>query len=149
VVLGEWEAARLAAEHYIDHHKRDERAWAHGSLAELWLLRLHEEGLSEKQRSDFAAEALGHATKLSRLYPGVDEFPVKSTRSQFLRYVYWWGSDRFGKELSERGLQRSSSWSGKGGVVQTAGQLVKILQRGRPSGQRNAGQAPPASASEP
>ena len=146
---GEWEAARLAAEHYLDHQDREERAWAHGSLAELWLLRLHDENLPQEPRSDFRAEARRHATELSRLYPGVHEFPVKSTRRQFERYVDWWGTERFGTELVERGLRRSSSWSGEEGLLETAGQLVKILQRGRPAGPREGGHAPPASSPEP
>ncbi len=146
---GEWEAARLASEHYLDHGDREERAWAHGSLAELWLLRLHEEGLSEQQRSEFAAEALHHATKLSGFYPGVDEFPVKSTRREFERYVDWWGTDWFRRELVERGIRPSSSWAGNAGLVKTAQQLVKVLQRRQPSGPRAGGQSPPASSPEP
>jgi hypothetical protein len=37
---GTWETARLSAESYLDLQEVEERAWAHGSLAELWLLRL-------------------------------------------------------------------------------------------------------------
>lgn len=128
---GEWEAARLAAEHYRDHADVEERAWAHGSLAELWLLRMARPGLSEKERHECIASARSHTEELSRLYPGVDEFPIKSTRRQFERYTEWWGRKEFEDGLGRRGLKRSASWDGEQGLTSLAQQLVEILRRGR------------------
>src|SRR5207253_2692893 len=100
------------------HNDQEERAWAHGSLAELWLLRLAEHKLSDEQKSRFIANAHRHAEELSGFYPGVDEFPVTSTRRQFERYVDWWGTDRFESDLVGREIRRGGWWTGKGGIIE-------------------------------
>jgi beta-lactamase superfamily II metal-dependent hydrolase len=126
---GTWEAARLAAELYRDHEHPDERVWAHGSLAELWLLRLAAPGLSASQHAEFARQARTHAEALSRSCPGVDEFPVRSTRRQFARYLDWWGTDRFARGLGAHGGAGRSAWTGRDGLLDTARQVVEILTR--------------------
>jgi hypothetical protein len=126
---GEWEAGRLAAEQYRDHPDVEERAWSHGSLAELWLLRLADSTLSADERRRAADEAARHAQELDRLYPGDDAFPVKSTRRQFERYVEWWGSESFARDLKERDRTRSPAWSGPGQVIDVARRLAQVLRR--------------------
>jgi hypothetical protein len=141
---GVWEAARLAAEYYCDHPERDERAWAHASLAELWLLRLAAPDLTEAGRAECVSRARDHTEALNRAYIGVDAFPVTSTRRQFERYLDWWGTDRFARDLGERGARRSL-WSGSGGLMDTARYLVGLLERRRAAGTRASGRvAPPA-----
>jgi beta-lactamase superfamily II metal-dependent hydrolase len=125
---GRWTAARLSAQLYLDHQVMDERAWAHGSLAELYLIRLGDPGLTDEQRKDFGERAVQHARDLVRLYPRRDEFPVRSTRSQFRRYVDWWGTPQFETGLQERGLGRCGSWRAKDGVIEIAERLVAILR---------------------
>jgi|GEM_PF-187685 len=137
-----WAAAKLSAGRYCDHSDAEQRAWAHGSLAELWLVRLGDQGLTEQEREDCHERALDHAAKLDRLYPGVDEFPVKSTRRQFERYVDWWGAERFERDLGLHGAARLAPWTVKRGVLETAKALVKRLQRKRGL----AAPAPPAAA---
>jgi beta-lactamase superfamily II metal-dependent hydrolase len=132
LAAGEAEAASLCAEHYREHWSLEERAWAHASLAELWLLRLTEPGLSDDRRKQCRAEALKHTNELSRFYPGVDEFPITSTRRQFQRYVDWWGSVTFEAGLARHGRQRRQSWTTTDGVCDTARDLVKALERARP-----------------
>jgi hypothetical protein len=139
---GEWETARLAAEHYRDHSDHDERAWAHASLAELWVLALASPDLSDEERAECVAKARKHAEELNACYPGVDAFPVKSTRRQFERYVDWWGTKEFGASLTGRGLSRRGSWDQPAGLVATATQLIDLLSR------RKAG-PPPGSAPVP
>lgn len=141
---GEWEAARLASEHYFDHPDHEERAWAHASLAELCLLRLAEGDLSEKQVADFAELARSHAEKLNEAYPGLDAFPVKSTRRQFERYATWWGSKKFGAATSAEAAKRRASWVRKNGLMDTALRLVDILARTRASGSSDGGGAAPS-----
>lgn len=136
---GEWEAARLASEHYFDHPDHEERAWAHASLSELWLLRLAEGDLSEKQVDDLSERARSHAEKLNEAYPGLDAFPVKSTRRQFERYATWWGSKKFDDAMSAEATKRRASWARKNGLVETALRLGDILARSRASGTRDDG----------
>jgi beta-lactamase superfamily II metal-dependent hydrolase len=155
---GQWPAARLSAQLYLDHPVTEQRAFAHGSLAELCLIRLGDPSLTEEQRKEFSDRAVQHIRELARLYPRRDEFPVKSTRRQFERYVDWWGKPQFEDGLRERGHPRRGSWDGKLGVTEVAKRLVSILQRdGRTPGvsQTAAGRSgsevttPPSSAAAP
>lgn len=142
---GRWTAAALSAQMYLDHLSNSERAWAHGSLAELFLLRLGDADLTQEQRKEFSAKAEEHTRYLARLYPRRDEFPVSSTRRQFNRYVDWWGTPEFEDGLEERGLHRRASWDGEHGVVAVAKRLVTILQRnGRQPGGGSPPPAPPS-----
>jgi len=136
--LGEehWMTGRLSAELYLDHEDVEERAWAHGSLAELWLLRLA--GLEPAQRAEAAGRVLQHAGEVRRLFPRRGEFPVESTRRQFQRYVDWWGGETFSGYLQRSGVERSG-WNGDGGVVETARAVVALLShKGRPPARRRA-----------
>jgi hypothetical protein len=103
--------------------------------------------LTPTERKEFSERALQQAREVARLYPRGDEFPVKSTRRQFERYVDWWGTPRFEDELVGRGFPRRSPWDGEFGLVQTAKRLVMTLrQKGAgPSGQGEPA-APPISA---
>ena len=128
--IGAWETAKYSAESYLDHPATEERAWAHGSLAELWLLRLAEGGAS-----DAAQQAKEQAAELVKLFPAGDAFPVDSTRKQFERYAHWWGDPGFAQWLAEWGGEpRPSSWRAEGGIVETANALAAILARRKPGG---------------
>ena len=144
---GRWTAARLSAQMYLDHHLPEQRAWAHGSLAELCLIRVGDPALTEEQRKEFGALAVHHARELDRAYPRRDEFPIRSTRSQFRRYVDWWGTPQFEQGLKEQGLSRLVPWDGELGVVAVAQRLVAILQRN--SRAAGGGSHPPSPPSVP
>lgn len=135
---GRWTTARLSAEFYRDNPSIEERAWAHGSLAELWLIRLAGQNLTPEERSRSVERAIEQAQQLSQLYPWGDEFPVKSTRRQFKRYLDWWGRPEFHQGLVDRGIRRSKSWEGEFGVIETAKRLVELLRRSAPSPTRDA-----------
>jgi len=146
--LGEerWMTGRLTAQLYLDHPDPEERAWAHGSLAELWLLRIA--AVPPERRAEAAARARRHAAEIRRLFPRRGAFPVESTRSQFARYVDWWGSPAFDAHLSSRGIDRGA-WSGEHGMVATARSIVELLGPGpREERERRAAAAPPAAAGE-
>jgi len=129
-----WTAACLSAQMYLDNHQSTmERAWGHASLAELWLIRLGDPDLTPEQRQKFRDSAVDHVEKLAELYPRQDEFPVRSTRSQFTRYVDWWGTAGFESGLEQRRGSRRASWDGELGIVEVAKQLVSILQRNSPT----------------
>lgn len=125
-----WAAARLAAERYLDHREVEERVWAHGSLAELWLLRTA--AADPAERAAAAERARRHATDLARLTSDHlrDDFPIGSTRRQFDRYVEWWGGAGLAAHLAERGVERPG-WSDAGGVVATARSIVALLDARR------------------
>ena len=141
---GEWEAACLAATHYLKHPDAEQRAWAHASLAELWLLRLAGDDLTSAQQAEYAAEALRHAKDLNDYYLGVDEFPIKSSRRQFERYVWWWGTPAFTEALKGHDVTRRASWKGDDGLISVATQLVTRLARRLPTRPAPAGPAPHA-----
>lgn len=126
---GRWEAAKLCADMYAAHQDAEERAWAQGSLAELWLLKLCRPGapVDEKSVREARERALHHAQELARMCPSRDAFPVTSTRRQFARYIDWWGKPAFERDLAAHGLERRA-WSGAGGLLETAARIVEILK---------------------
>lgn len=126
---GRWTAALLSAELYLDHAGEEQRAWAHGSLAELCLIRLGDPSLSDEERKKLGERALQHARELVRVYPRRVEFPVESTCRQFVRYAEWWGTRVFEEGLVNRGLGRAVPWDREGGVVDVARNIIGILQR--------------------
>ncbi len=124
-----WMTAKLSAEMYLDHRQVKERAWAHGSLAELWLLRLAEGGgLQPEERSEFAEQAKKSAGEIVRLYPGKRDFAVISTVRQFTRYVEWWGHEAFEERIANVGGTRQS-WQVDNGVLDIARKLMAILEQ--------------------
>ncbi len=126
---GLWETAKLSAELYLDHPSIEEQAWAHGSLAELSLLKLS--GGTPEERSVAVWRAKDNITELAKLFPAGDAFPVESTRRQFKRYVDWWGEEDFESILSDWGFEERPTWRDKEGIIETAKSIVAILERRR------------------
>lgn len=119
---GAWETSRRSAEIDLAVEEPDTRAWAHASLAELWLLRLFDDA-GEKARRTAEEEAAGHVRQILGYYPLADDFHVTSTRRQFRRYVDWWSAEDFGDNLA---VSRSERWPE---VREKAEELVGILDR--------------------
>jgi len=124
-----WKAAMLCAELYRDTLIVEDRAWAHGSIAELYLVRLATPNLTLQEKKELSETALEHARTLSRFYPWSDEFPIKSTRRQFERYVDWWGTLEFERVVTNQNFRGRGSWADEFGVIATAKRLVEALQR--------------------
>ena len=80
---GLWTTARVTAEAALD--SASDKPWAHGSLAELYLLKA-----SVEPDDDIAKLAQSHIEELLGLV-SADSFEIYSTRRQFARYVNWWG----------------------------------------------------------
>jgi beta-lactamase superfamily II metal-dependent hydrolase len=127
-----WKAAMLCAELYRDSVIVEDRAWAHGSIAELCLVRLAMPNLSHKEKKEYSKTALQHAQTLSRFYPWDDEFPIKSTRRQFERYLDWWGTPEFEKVVANKTFRAQGAWAGTFGVLATAKRLIAVLHRKTP-----------------
>ncbi|HEY3567940.1 MAG TPA: CHAT domain-containing protein [Thermoanaerobaculia bacterium] len=135
---GVWKAAKLSADLYCEHHDPEQRAWAHASLAELWLVRLADPGLTGEERRRIHEEAVREAKALGDFYPGQDEFPVKSSRRQFERYLTWWGDPELVKRVEEHQPGRRQPWGAPYSVKETAERLVAILRRKKPAGEEGA-----------
>ncbi len=88
--------------------------------------------LSVERRSECVAKARKHAEEVNSCFPGIDAFPVKSTRRQLERYIDWWGTKEFDVSLTSRGLSRHGSWDEPAGLLATATQLVALLERRKP-----------------
>jgi len=122
---GRWETAKFSADLYCAHNSPEERAYAFASLAELYLLRLAGASCAEKQK-EIKASALSYAEQLVGMYPFRSEFPVTSTLRQFQRYVEWWGTERFTKELAGRAPTTRPSWDE---LIKTARRIIEKLER--------------------
>ena len=91
---GLWTTARVAAEAALD--STQDAPWAHGSLAELYLLKA-----SVEPDDEMARLAQLHIDELLALV-SADSFEVYSTRRQFARYVSWWGDALGVTELAKK-----------------------------------------------
>jgi beta-lactamase superfamily II metal-dependent hydrolase len=124
---GIWGAAVLAATSYLDHPNTDERAWAHASLAELWLLRLAMPGVDEAAKNEARQRVREHVDLLNALYPHEDAFPIRSTRKQFNRYLEWWAADPFVQFVESRPHRTPQPWSDRQALLDAAKNAVSRL----------------------
>lgn len=103
----------------------DDEIWAHGSLAELWLLKLCED-LDEDEAKRAAELAEIHASRVLQLSDPVNEHrEVRSTKRQMQRYVQLFTSE-FRKELELPELTGGEKKRWKK-VRDTAQTLVSLL----------------------
>ena len=83
-----WDLAEVQALHDARHAAAQERVWAHGTLAELYLLAVAIPGVAGRKR-DWPALAVSQARLLAAGVAG-GAFELLSTRRQFLRYGQWY-----------------------------------------------------------
>jgi hypothetical protein len=81
-----WQVAVMAADRDRERGTGESLAWAHGSLAELYLLRAT---LPEDEETQSAEAALRHSRALLQLVDR-ESFVAYSTGRQFTRYATWW-----------------------------------------------------------
>ena len=121
---GTWETARLSAETYLEDTDLDARLWAHGTLAELWLLKLvdaqqlhlhkTDPDKATKRRLASSREAKKHANELIKLAHTRSDEQVVATRKQFERYHCWWSIRDFEESADGWPGNRSSRmWWGQ------------------------------------
>jgi hypothetical protein len=97
--------SRSFAERDLNDADRSLRAWAHGTLAELELLRLWHEASDKRERASqsslkqVAEKVVEHCREIIKLM-GADSFHVTSTRRQFQNYQRRWNlaKDMWGHE---------------------------------------------------
>jgi CHAT domain len=129
-----WGAAFLAATSYLDHPSREERAWAHASLAELWLLKLAT-GMPDDEHGGPSVKVFEHLEHIAQLYPNEDSFPIRSTRKQLRRYLDWWVEDRFAAFAQKR--EHRTPWQNSETIITTATEALGVLRaRVRGSGEQ-------------
>jgi hypothetical protein len=87
-----WASTRGTAQAKLETEKGLDKAWAHGTLAELELLCVYH-APGSRAHDDILAAIQRHCDKLVELV-GWEDFAVFSTRRQFQRYVDWWWKDR-------------------------------------------------------
>jgi len=80
-----YEVCRRLAERDLESHDPSLKAWAHGTLAELELIR----PAYEPSAGNVTSEVLSHCRSIVELM-GVTSFHVQSTRRQLQRYVDHW-----------------------------------------------------------
>jgi hypothetical protein len=104
-------------------------AWAHGTLAELYLILLaYASDIVPMNQEEVHGKTLEHIHYLLSI-AGFGSFPAKSTKRQFKRYIDWWGNERFESLLKREGRIRGRSWSEPGGIIDLAKQVVKKLTK--------------------
>jgi hypothetical protein len=136
-----WGSAKVSAEVDMDvrswNGQAQTVAWAHGSLAELYLILMaydpadieYHLGLNQEQ---IRQEALEHTQKVLSI-SGQGSFLVASTLRQFKRYLTWWGNDNFEALLAGQNIPRPRSWSdeddNKVSLNALAKQLISELEK--------------------
>ena len=83
-----WDLAEVQALHDARQALAQERVWAHGTLAELYLLAVAIPGIAQRER-DWQALAVSEARQLVAGVGG-GAFELLSTRRQFQRYGLWY-----------------------------------------------------------
>lgn len=90
---GLWQTVRFLSTVQLEQATNEvDRAWAHGTLVELYLLATAIEDIGVE---DAKSLAMDHLRELLAIYPSPVAFPHYSTRRQLARYVNWWGSKLF------------------------------------------------------
>jgi hypothetical protein len=116
-----WYVAHASATLDLEQLDPKQVAWAHGTLAELYLLAMS----SEPLRAAFPRaepHALEHAKALVRLR-GLESFQTTSTRRQLERYPRWW--------LPEAALRRDDGPDNEqlAAMGKAAQKLIKVLRK--------------------
>ena len=108
-----WTFARVAAELDLEHERREDVAWAHGSLIEIHMLSLALEApaanavrpqaqATSPGVAEATANAVHNAQAMVRIM-GRDSFHTYSTRRQFERYLDWYFAMFNHPEIGEMG----------------------------------------------
>ena len=122
--VGSWEISMRSCKQDLARGDRETKAWAHSSMAELYLLRLFT--ATEGEADDISRMARQHISELLDYYPRAADFPVFSTTRQLQRYVHWWGREEFVAHLGPTAEKRSENW---GRVIDLANELLALLDQ--------------------
>lgn len=123
-----WGVGQLSAQECLNIDDRDQRAWAHASLAELYLLKLANKQFAKVSDGDAVRESARHHLRtMAGLFDTKGSFPIFSTYFQFQRYQWWWGGDDFLRYLEDEQQIDRGNWR-KNKCTQLAAELCEILE---------------------
>jgi len=130
----EWRVAEQSARLDLMIDKSETRAWAHATLAELYVLLLAYPK-STRPREVAADQivrkrALDHIDQLVS-EKGVGSFEIYSTKRQFERYRDWWCVENFVRELPGKGQRQTQVWDANAGLLGLVHDIVAKLASGR------------------
>jgi len=110
-------------------------AWAHGTMAELYLLELaYKKAPRSKDPRIVKQQVLDHIGQLiDNVAPG--DFAIRSTRRQFDRYVKWWSQEEFRSHLEDISDQQRDNWQDESDSIaevaeEVVGELRKVSNEG-------------------
>ena len=128
--LRPWMAAVFSVEAELSDSSRGSM-WGHGTLSELYLIRLADPKMTPAARQHFAEKAMKHAKLVVHFNPLLSD-QVQSARRQFERYLRWWSHAAFVKMLEPFRVPDKNHWRVENGLVDTAGRIIEILGGGMP-----------------
>ena len=118
-----WMMAEISANIETKSATGQDLAWAHGTLAELHLLRIVDPA-DNKEASFHENKAREHISTLKSTVQA-DDFAIASTRRQFNRYIEWWGAPEFENHLfMDTEYKRPKAWTA---LIETAENIVESL----------------------
>ncbi|MCP4676658.1 MAG: CHAT domain-containing protein [Deltaproteobacteria bacterium] len=123
-----WHTAKFMAESCIREDK--ERVWSYCTLAELYLLLLGYPEESIKGVSyDIAREKIIDSIEQIKSLSEEDDFKIHSTRTQFNRYIEWWGNEVFIHYLDTKkpATEEDPTWEGQGKILEMCRRIMDIL----------------------
>jgi hypothetical protein len=141
-LLEPWSAAVFSVKTELEALNR-ESIWGHGSIAELYLIRLCDPDLSDEACCDISAKALAHAQQIVAWNPLMSD-QVQSSRRQFERYVNWWAHADFDKMMRPFKVPNKDHWHRENGLAETAKRIAETLGGAYCQNQETAGNAEPA-----
>lgn len=130
----EWRMAEQSALLDAMVDKSETKAWAHATLAELYLLLLAYPR-SQRPREVATDQVVRHRTlkHIEELVSekGVASFEVYSTKRQFERYRDWWCVADFVRDLPGTERRQTQAWDATAGFMGLVGEIVAKLETGQ------------------
>ena len=130
---GAWHMARYWVEATLARSpEAEEKLWAQGCLAELWLLKLTDPSMpgADESPSRAVAHAKAAITAMLRLDRSGTSWPCEWTYNQLRSYVEWWGERGFEEIIFNFSqADRRSFRDGRPNVVHTAKALLDLIDR--------------------
>ena len=125
-----WATAFLSCKVDLGSQDMETVAWAHGTMAELYLLELaYKETHRLEDHRKVKQQVLNHIGQLiDNVAPG--DFAILSTQRQFARYVNWWSQEEFRSRLEDiSDQQRDNWWDESDSIAAVAQEVVDKLRR--------------------
>lgn len=132
--VAEWHVAEQSARLDLMVDKAETRAWAHSTLAELYLLLLAYPKAGRPR--EVAADQVVRRKTLEHIEhliseKGLSSFEVYSTKRQFERYRNWWCVEEFVNEIPGKSRRQTQPWEPNTGLLGLVNDIIAMLEDGR------------------